>query len=435
MSVGGSGIPRLQDLSYLAVGIANVAAGATFEQIRRALVSRAADLARDSDTDGSFDDRKWDKARADHTRYVYNTVDVLKELMRLGWIRRHILPSGPKSAYLHAGSTFQLTEAGEAWTRLVSSDQRAGYNALTGTLIAAHPQFEGYLRVVGARPDSTATHLSIPLFKPTDPTERTGEPFLGAFIAYATDAVSHGSLGWTAAPDEIDAGIRSYVRRIFARAEARKKALTAKDFANTCEEAITRLAFASAGCRLDYISHELLRRWTRFLGLANFSYYAPGPSALRLWSTSGVTGDHDPVRITRRVGPDLRRQALQALSDIWRDRRTERSAGMYQPVWQIRAAVCWKQRISDAEFDIAIIEALTGKHADLGLRIHLDQASLRATPASTRPLIIPTASGLRRVFNVISVSPPPADAPALAAAPAPAAPVLAAAVAAAKENL
>lgn len=407
MSVGGSGIPRLQDISYIAVAVANVHAGSTFEQIRRALVVRAADLARDADTDGSFDEHKWEKVRLDTGKYVHNTVDVLKELMRLGWMERHILPSSPKSAYLHADTTFRLTQAGEAWGRLVANDERAAYNALAGTLLNAHPQFEGYLRVLGARPDSAWSHLTIPLFKPARADQRGGRAYLDAFIAFAADAVVSGSLGWTASPDEISASVRAYVERIQARATANKKSFSGKDLANTCEEAITRLAFHSAGCHLDYISHELLRRWTRFLGLANFSYYAPGPPALRLWATSEVAGSGETVTITRRVGPDVRRRALQALWSIWRDQRTEAAAGMYLPVWQLRAAVCWNQRISDSEFDRAVTEVLAGKHADLGLHIHIDQASLRATPASTKPLIIPTASGLRRVFNVISVSPAP----------------------------
>src|SRR4051812_44543345 len=97
VSVGGSGIPRLQDLSYIEVAAGQVAAGATFEQVRRSLVTRAAELARDSDTDGSFDQRRWDQVRADGTKHVHNTVDVLKELMRVGWLDKHILPSTPNS--------------------------------------------------------------------------------------------------------------------------------------------------------------------------------------------------------------------------------------------------------------------------------------------------------------------------------------------------
>jgi hypothetical protein len=50
VSVGGAGIPRLQDLSYIEVAASRVAAEASFEQIRRALVARAAEIARDSDT-------------------------------------------------------------------------------------------------------------------------------------------------------------------------------------------------------------------------------------------------------------------------------------------------------------------------------------------------------------------------------------------------
>jgi len=78
---------------------------------------------------------------------------------------------------------------------------------------------------------------------------------------------------------------------------------------------------------------------------------------------------------------------------------------MYLPIWELRAAVCWQHRISDDEFDKAITEALSGLYPELGFRIHLDQASVRATPASARPLVLPTDSGLRRVFNVVSIIP------------------------------
>lgn len=405
MSVGGSGIPRLQDLAYIEVAIGQVANGATFEQVRRALVQRAADVARESDTDGSYSPHKWERAKADIKKHVHNTVDVLKELMRLGWVERHILPSGPNSAYAHADSTFRLTQAGEGWAQLVAVDRRAAYNALTGVLIATHPQFEGFLRLIGARPDSVAAHLTVPLLKFNAMEYRTNGAYLEDFVQFAADAALQGSLGWIAEPEVISGSVRSYVRRFEERAEARQKVISRKQFAVTCEEAMTRVAFSAAGCKMDYISHELLRRWTRFLGLANFSYYAPGPPALRLWSTATVTGRGDSAVISRRVGKDVRRTALDGTWAVWRDQRADGAGGMYLPVWQLRAAVCWKQRISDDEFDRALREALAGEHQGLGLSIHLDQASLRVAPASTKPLVIPSASGLRRVFNVISIAP------------------------------
>jgi hypothetical protein len=405
VSAGGAGIPRLQDLSYLEVAVGQLAAGATFERVRRALVSRAAEIARDGDTDGSFDERKWDTIRADGTKHVHNTVDVLKELMRLGWLERHILPSGPSSAYLHADATFELTLVGQAWARRLHEDRHAAYNSLLGCLIEAHPQLEGFLRVVGARPDSTASHLTIPLLRWDGAVHHSEAAYLDALVSTAADAAASGTVSWSADRDTIDAGVRDYVGRISARLEARKKVQTRKQFVNTCDEAITKVAFAAAGCTLDFISMELLRRWTRFMGVANFSYYARDPYALRLWATGTVTGRGPAVTIERRVGPEVRRAALDAVLQVWQDRGTSTSSSMYMPIWELRAAVCWQQRISDDEFDKALAEALGGAHADLGYRIHLDQASVRATPASTRPLVLPTASGLRRVFNVVTIIP------------------------------
>jgi hypothetical protein len=406
MSVGGSGIPRLQDISYIEVAVGQVAAGANFDQIRRAVISRAAETARDSDTDGSFDELRWEAALAKPTEHVHNAVDVLKELMRLRWLERHILPSGPGSAYLHAEATFNLTEAGQEWAELARRDRRAAYNALVGVLMDAHPQFEGYLRAVGARPDSRGTHMTIPLLRWDSVRDAHEDEYLNSMVQYAAAAVESGKVGWTADRATIDAGVRSYVGRIRARMQARGKPVTRKQFVNTCEEAITRVAFAAVDCPLDYVSMELLRRWMRFLGIANFSYYAPGPYALRLWSTGTVAGRGDGATISRRVGPQVRREALDGLLKAWQEMRAEPGgSSMYLPIWELRAAVCWQKRINDDEFDKAIVEALNGSHGDLGFAIHLDQASMRATPGSTRPLVLPTASGLRRVFNVISVMP------------------------------
>lgn len=405
MSAGGIGIPRLQDLAYIEIAAGQLAAGATFEQIRRALVGHAEEVARDHDIDGSFDQRKWDAMRTDGTKHVHNTVDVLKELMRLGWLERHILPSSPSSAYLHTESTFDLTEEGKAWAEKVQNDKRQAYNALLGCLVDAHPQVEGFLRVVGARPDSKAGHFTIPLLRWDSSAHTDEESYLNALINYSAAAASAEAVSWASDRASIESGVRDYVGRIRARFTARNKSQTRKQFVNTCDEAITKVAFAAAGCKMDFISMELLRRWMRFLGVANFSYYAPGPYALRFWATGTVSGRGNDVQIQRRVGSGVRRQAVEAIPQVWQDRRSAAAAGMYMPIWELRAAICWQQRISDDEFDKALIEVLAGTHPDLPFRIHLDQASARATPGSTRPLILPTESGLRRVFNIVTIVP------------------------------
>jgi hypothetical protein len=405
MSVGGAGIPRLQDLSYVEVAMVALLQNATFEEVRRSMVDRARDIERDADTDGSFDEVKWDRVRNDGTQHVHNVVDVLKEAIRIGWLKRPTsgLPSTPASAYLHVDDTYELLPAGRAWAELVLSDRRVAYNDLVGILIDAHPQFEGFLRAVGARPDSPTPALTIPLLR-WDGTRHSDEQhFLNDFVAEVNRAVEARALGWSAAPDVIEEGIRSYVGRIRARREARGKTQTRKTYLKTCEEAVTKVAFAGAGIPLDYLSMELLRRWTRFLGLANFTYYAPGPYALRLWGTAMVDGHGTTTSIERRLGPDVREQVLAAVLDVWNERRGLPGAAMYAPVWEVRAAVCWRLRISDVEWDKAIEEHTRGGHPNLGYQLHVDQASLGPAPRSTRPLVLPTSSGHRRVFNVMTV--------------------------------
>lgn len=402
-SVGGAGIPRMQDLSYLDVVIRSVGDGRTFEQIRRDLVGRAAELDQASDRDGSYDSRRWERVAMDAKKYVNTTVDVLKELMRLGWVERAILPSGPSSAYAHSGSTYSLTPSGREWATLVHAQRRQAYNQLVGVLMRAHPQFAGYLKLVGALPTSTSDHFTIPILKSA--TQRTSDDeYLSQFIAYAAEAVRSGTLGWVAPTDYIEREVRAYVARIGVRALARGKPVTRKQFMNTCEEAICRVAFTAAGCPIDYITSELLRRWTRYLGLATFSYYAPGGEALRLWATATVTGTTPGVTITRKVGREVRSQLLRDLWPVWDEERRNSPAGMYLPIWRLRAAACWRQRISDDEFDTAITEALRGEHPYLAYDIHLDQASLGAVPGSTWPLTITTESGMRRTFNVINIT-------------------------------
>ncbi|MFD4789317.1 hypothetical protein ACFWN1_20120 [Streptomyces sp. NPDC058459] len=430
MSVGGAGIPRLQELSYIETAALAVARGDSFGQIRVAMVEQAERIARKGDNDGSFNGAKWAALRADHRRYVHNTVDVLKELMRLGWVERHVLPSSPRSAYAHAQVVFELTPQGRAWTDLVAHDTRVGYNVLFGELLNKHPQFEGFLRVVGARPDSDSDQLSIPLLRWDGTSRRNGQEFRRAFIAHLVDCLRQGGLGWSAEPTAAAAAIDEYVSTAVQRAENRisrwkahhqadrEKALqsagpqtgstakappplTRRRIVSFCEEAAVRLAFTAAGCPMDYISHELLRHWSSFMGLTNYSYYAPGPPALRLWATGTVAGKGADATFRRSVGPAVCRSVLAALPRICHEETMRMATPTdYLAIWRIRAAVCWQLRISDAEFDAALLAAHRGRVEGLPYQIHMDGASGTRTPGSTGPLVSPTLSG-PRVFHIM----------------------------------
>ncbi|MFE3941696.1 hypothetical protein ACFXPV_07445 [Streptomyces sp. NPDC059118] len=431
MSVGGAGIPRLQELTYVETAARKVAEGGTFEQIRVAIVRRAARHALEQDMVGSYDATKWQAREADPRQYVYNAVDVLKELMRLGWVERQILPSTRTSAVAHGEDRFVITPEGREWAELITHSESEGFNVLAGALIRAHPQFDGYLRLVGARPGSRSDHFTIPLLRSEQAAGEgagQGSFYLDAFIANVIAAVHEGGLGWSAPEQVIDTELRGYVSRALSRAAARSlpgqqaetdgvreatgpprpiaqpsAAQLRRRLATLCEEAAVRLAFGAAGCRLDYISHELLRRWTRFLGLANFSYHAPGPSALRLWATSTVTGTGAATAFHRATTPEDHRMAMDALPYVWKAEQGAAGQEMYRPVWRIRAAVCWQRRISDSVFDAGLASAARGEMPGLGFRVHLDEASHGRIPASARPLVLSTGPGRCRIYHVMRI--------------------------------
>ncbi|MFF8960424.1 hypothetical protein [Streptomyces sp. NPDC014894] len=395
-----------------------VDAGKPFDQIRLDVFDRARLLAQENDTVGAFDADKWEKRRSDEKAYFRSTVVALKELMRLDWVERHDLPSTPSSAPAHADVVLTMTPAGREWTRLVTREPLDGFNALAGVLIEAHPQFEAFLRLVGARPDSTADHLTIPLMRAEEASQRDHTDHLSSFVAHLVKKARTDDLGWSASPEVIEEALRGYVSRAVcrdarrAKAETepaaqekrRKEANSRKRLVALCEEAAVRLAFTAAGYPLDYVSHELLRRWTRFLGLANFSYYVPGPSALRIWKTADVIGSGPATVFRRAVGDETRRAAMEILPVVWRAVEQLAAQDMFLPVWRIRAAVCWERRISDGEFDAALTAAARGEIPGLGFKVHLDGASGGRTPRSTKPLVLTTASGHRsyhvmRVYN------------------------------------
>lgn len=375
--------------------------GAPFQQIRLALI----DLMRQRSEDP--ENPKWDRREAEHSAYVYNAVDALKELMQLGILERTNLPSTPNSVRAHRADNYCLTELGIEWAAALKTDRSTAYNQLVGWLLEHHRQFDLYLCAVGARPNSTEDQLTIPLLRWSESSEpRTIASFLKEFGAYAGNAASSSHLGWTLSAEVVAEAVESYVNRIMARAEASGRHLSNSVIEHEAEKALVKTAFAAAGVPIDYITVELLRRWTRYLGLATFSYQAAQPRALRLWGTAVVTGAGDSATIERRVGGDVRDRALRELAEVFDRHRKAIPHAMYMPVWEARAQVCWRLRIDDSVFDRAVIEMLASvRGRELPWVPHLDQASLGPIPPSCLPLVIPTRSGNPRTFNILNIAP------------------------------
>jgi len=406
MTVGGQGLPRLQELAYLETIAKAVVTGLPFEGIRLALVDHIWSLRQASpgDPPDPAEYRTW---RNDEKKFVRNVTDALKELMRLEFIENSMLPSSGTSAYAHKDATYRTTSAGLRWVSLLESDRRAAYDELLPRLVFAHRGFRCFLSAVGVIGDSRSSFV-IPLLRwsKLPPNNRTEAAYRGAIGDYVAGALASSDLGWHAEAFEIGEAVNAYLDRVLARAQARDKNpfQTVRAFTQTCEEALVRLAFAKAGCSIDYVSMEIARRWSRWLGLASYTYHAPDPYALRFWSAAQMQLADDSVIVHRRAGGDWRDRALAELHDHCQQARA--AGTTYVPVWEARAAVCWRLRIVDDEFDRAVTDMIAGRRGEhLPWRVHLDQVSVGSIPSSASPVTLTTATAGTRAYNVVTIVP------------------------------
>jgi hypothetical protein len=383
-----------------------VAEGCTFEEIRRRLVDHMASLSEHSP--GTGNTALHQNATANARRYVLNVTEALKELMRLGLMDKSILPASAASAHAHSFARYSLTEAGQAWVETLQSSRPAGYDKLVSLLLAFHPQFRAFLGAVGAYDRAGRRAFVIPLLRWGDaPEPRTRDRYLSALAGWAANGLATSDCGWSATEADIGTAVASYTQHISDRAAARERPDPFKrnqDFVRASEEAMVKLAFAQAGLALDYISMEVLRRWTRTLALTNFSYHAPGPQALRIWATADIRETEGHLQIVRRVGKQWREQVPGILRSAFeRARRSDATKSLWVPIYRVRAAVCWELRLPDSEFDAALLELLRGERGtDLPFRVNLDQSSYGSVPPSERPLVVNTTNG-PRVFKSLSL--------------------------------
>jgi len=204
----------------------------------------------------------------------------------------------------------------------VADDAASAYTELLERLWTLHPQLAGYLRMLGRGP------LVIPIANWTEvhdrpigveQAERARAAFIAFLAARCTRAVEAGVTGWQATEAEIAAAIHEYIeaRVDFARRRNRQHPYPRhSDFVGACEEAVVSFAFGRAGLKLGYISHEILRRWTQVLGVANFSYYVPDAPALRIWGTADID-DTLGFRVQRRSTADWGDRVIDALPDAY----------------------------------------------------------------------------------------------------------------------
>ena len=392
----GTRIPRLQELSFLGVTMECVADGVGFEEIRRRLIEHMVSLREESDATGNT--ARFRVAKNVPNRYISNVSQALKELMLLGLVGHATVPSSARAAQNYATTSFVASVKGMEWVGLLREDWQSAYDQLLEMLWQAHPQFKAFLTVLGRQ------GLEIPLLEWSDmPPPRTRERYLEFLPPWVAEKLGLGQSGWTASESDVREAVDSYLNARYEDARERGREepyLKSRDFVGACEEALVKFSFARHGVVLDYVSHEILRRWTKDLGVANFSYYVPRFEALRFWPTAEVQDSDGKIAVTRRVGSEMVQRAIELLPAVYGEiRGLEGTRSSWVPIHEVRAGVCWNLSTTDGVFERALTLVLSREsESSIPFRINLDLAQYGTVPPSEAPLRLPTRRGIQTYF-------------------------------------
>jgi hypothetical protein len=402
------GIPRLQEIEFLPVAVTVVENGGTYDQVRKGLIDYMAAAREKIAPTGNHAAIRL--ARHDPQRYMHNATEALAELMRLGWVERAQLPTSRKVLPLYQNRHFALTPMGEAWVDKLQHASTEAYEELLAALWLLHPKLAGFLRLL-ADSQFTVPTANWREVHPGRVGAEGRELYIRFLAARAANACAQADVGWDASEEEIAAAIHAYVGERVAAATRRQRPdpfPRSREFVGACEEALTSYAFRRAGLQIDYISHEILRRWTKWFAVANFSYHVPLAPALRLWATATLVEDDDGalVRVERRTVPGWGDRVIDELPAGYELTRARSPDQSWVPIHQVRGAVCSKLGIGDRIFEVALNEFLAGeRRPDAPFRVNLDPAGLGNTPPTEQPLRVRDRHGQLRVYRVMTIVP------------------------------
>jgi hypothetical protein len=405
-------IPRLQELEFLAIAAHSVAAGGTYDEVRRGLIDfMAAQRERIAPSGYHAGHAGLPMAKHHAHRYMSNATEALAELMRLGWIEKAPLPTTRKAALLYTKRTFELTGDGRDWIAQLGDSRSDAFDQLLRRLWVVHPQLAGFLRLLSRQMFVVPTAKWGEVHSERIPAGEGRETYMRFLAVRAAEAVGAGATGWSASYEEILQALHAYVDARLESAARRRKLdpyPRSRDFVGACEEGLVSFAFSKSGLTLDYISHEIIRRWTKSLAVANFSYHVPAAPALRLWATADFKEDEtrDLSAVRRRGAREYADRVLNELPAAYELTRRRSPGNPWVPIYQVRATVCSKLGLGDRVFDHAVIDYLAASRGnDAAFTINLDPAEYGSTPPTERPLEVPDRSGRTRVFRVMTLVP------------------------------
>jgi hypothetical protein len=407
------GVPRLQELHFLREALKLVGAGATYEDIRVGLIAWMEARREGAAASGRFMGirRKPGVGGRHDTRFVDNTSESLAELMRVGWIERATLPTTAGALPGYRARRFALTSGGEDWLAQLRADPEMAIDALLDAVWRVHPQLRGYYGLLGERgvviPAMNWTDLFVDGVDQFGDKER--QRYVDELARRVIDADRQSDLGWKPGGFErVRTALQTVGSKRTERARRQSKPfpyVRAQDFTRDCHKSLVGFAFEQAGVKLDFTTHEILRRWGRDFGVAGFSYHVPHAiSALRCWGTAVLDEDSGVLVTTRRRVSDYGDQVVADLPTAYEDAKRIQGGGGFVPVYALRELICWQFGLNGSVFDRAVRDVLEGRR-HVPFRIIPDRGYAGKVPPTEAPLLLRDSHGRESAYLLMTLTP------------------------------
>lgn len=348
-------IPRVIHVPYFQETLDGIAAGESFDGLRLRLRQLSNELSRRAGNSPAS------SRVADEFTLWSPTTDSIAELMRLGLVERHPLPSKRVHVDAHRETTYTLTPLGQEVIGRAGSGGTSLSGELTPLLIQQHPYLASLCRALSEQP------LLVPEYTEEDLKEfRQGEESPAVRLgADAARRMAEAMPGADLTAEAVTAQVRQALKKRFPPGSQP----TAKDVLDTMNDALVVAALESRGLHFDAITFNVLTSWGRQLFIFDESRYVQGRPGRSVWATADVeAADDESYSVTRRglsayggtVAEELGtsyRQLAEAMSE-------ERGGHVKYPyidIFRVRAFTAFRLGVSAALVDRVIAEAASGE--------------------------------------------------------------------------
>jgi hypothetical protein len=384
-------IPRVQHIVYFQEILQGITQGATFDGLRSRLRLAVLELARRLEG-------RVTTSRVEDAYTLWNpTVDAIGEMMRLGLVEHHPLPSKRAKVDDYRDVVFTLTTDGRAVVEEAIGKESAYKRLLTPRLLDNHHYFSTLCDLLAAEPLYVPEYSEENLVNFKSQSERWTQ-LLGEDAASRMMRCMKTS---NASPDMVTARLKDALHKRFPKGSEP----TRKNILDTVKDALAAAALESRGLRIDGTTFDILMKWGAQLFLMSESRYVPDvPQGRMIWSTASITPSTDGPIVARRGLSEVADTVVAEIEKAYRelaDALSDELGGSsvrypYLEIFKVRALVAYRVRVNNPVVDRVIAE-VHDQTRKAPYRIELALGEGRWRAASETPFRI----GSRRYYVIL----------------------------------